>query len=65
MEHVEELLREKPIILPRYLFKYYIRLGITTEELIILIFVIDSGDKAEYNPESISNSLYMDKFKLM
>ena len=65
MEHVEELLREKPIILPRYLFKYYIRLGITTEELIILIFVIDSGDKAEYNPESISNSLYMDKFKVM
>ena len=65
MEHIEELLKEKPIILPRYLFKYYIRLGITTEELMILIFVIDSGDKAEYNPESIANSLYMDKFKVM
>ena len=65
MENVEELLREKPIILPRYLFNYYVRLGITSEELIILIFVIDRGDKAEYNPEAISNALCLDKFKVM
>ena len=65
MEHIEEILREKPIILPRYLFNYYIRLGITAEELIILIFVIDRGDKAEYNPEAISNALCIDKFKVM
>ena len=65
MEHIEELLREKPIILPRYLFNYYVRLGITAEELIILIFVIDRGDKAEYNPEAISNALCIDKFKVM
>lgn len=65
MEHLEEVLREKPIILPRYLFNYYIRLGITAEELIILIFVIDRGDKAEYNPEAISKSLYIDKYKVM
>ena len=65
MEHVEELLKEKPIILPRYLFNYYSRLGITVEELLILIFVIDRGDKAEYNPEAISNSLCIDKFKVM
>lgn len=65
MNNIEEILREKPIILPRYLFNYYVRLGITTEELIILIFVIDRGDKAEYNPEAISKALYMDKFKVM
>ena len=65
MENVESLLREKPIILPRYLFNYYIRLGITSEELIILIFIIDRGDKAEYNPEAIANALYLDKFKVM
>ena len=65
MQHVEEILREKPIILPRYLFNHYVRLGITSEELIILIFVIDRGDKAEYNPEAISTSLCMDKFKVM
>lgn len=65
MEHIEEILREKPIILPRYLFNNYIRLGITSEELIILIFVIDRGDKAEYNPEAISTALCLDKFKVM
>lgn len=65
MEQLEEILREKPIILPRYLFNYYVRLGITTEELIILIFVIDRGDKAEYNPEAISTALSIDKYKVM
>ena len=65
MEHIEEILKDKPIILPRYLFSNYTRLGITTEELLILIFVIDRGDKAEYNPEAISTSLCMDKFKVM
>lgn len=65
MENLEEILREKPIILPRYLFNYYIRLGITSEELIILIFVIDRGDKAEYNPEAISSALCLDKYKVM
>lgn len=65
MENLEEILREKPIILPRYLFNYHIRLGITSEELIILIFVIDRGDKAEYNPEAISSALCLDKYKVM
>ena len=65
MENMEQLLKEKPIILPRYLFNYYIRLGITSEELIILIFIIDRGDKAEYNPEAIANALCFDKFKVM
>lgn len=65
MENIEEVLRERPIILPRYLFNYYVRLGITSEELIILIFVIDRGDRAEYNPEAISNALCIDKFKVM
>lgn len=65
MEYVEEMLKEKPIILPRYLFNYYSRLGITVEELLILIFIIDRGDKAEYNPDAISNSLCLDKFKVM
>lgn len=65
MEELEEILKEKPIILPRYLFNYYVRLGLTEEELIILIFVIDRGEKAEYNPEAISNALCMDKYKVM
>lgn len=65
MEGLENVLRMKPIVLPRFLFNYYLRLGISAEELIILIFVIDEGDKVVYDPESISNSLGMDKYKVM
>ena len=65
MEGLEKILRMKPIVLPRYLFNYYLRLGITAEELIILIFVIDEGDKVMYDPSSIGESLGMDKYKVM
>ncbi len=65
MEEVENLLRERPIVLPRYLFNYYFRLGITSEELIILILIIDKGNKIIYNPEDISLSIGMDKYKVM
>lgn len=65
MEEIEKILREKPIVLPRYLFNYYLRLGITSDELIVLIFIIDKGDRTIYNPEDIAISLGMDKFKVM
>lgn len=65
MEKVVEILKMKPIVLPRYLFNYYLRLGITAEELIVLIFVIDKGYKVVYDPETISQSLSMDKYKIM
>ncbi len=65
MNELEMLLKEKPIVLPRYLFNYYIKLGITPEELIILIFIIDKGDKIVYNPEAISSALSIDKYKVM
>lgn len=65
MEELERLLREKPVILPRFLFNNYLRLGITSDELIILILIIDKGDKVVYNPESISNSIGLDKYKVM
>lgn len=65
MEEIENLLREKPIVLPRYLFNYYLRLGITSEELVILILIIDKGNKVIYNPEEIALSIGMDKYKVM
>lgn len=65
MNEIENILKEKPIILPRRLFNCYLRLGITSEELIVLIFIIDKGDKIIYDPESISTSLGMDKYKVM
>ena len=65
MDNIEKLLKDRPIIVPRYLFNYYLRLGITAEELIVLIFIIDKGDMIVYNPEEIAINLGMDKFKVM
>lgn len=65
MEGIEKILKQKPIILPRFLFNYYLRLGITSDELIVLIFIMDKGDKIIYNPEDIALSLGLDKFKVM
>ena len=49
MNEIKNILKEKPIVLPRYLFNYYLRLGITPEELIILIFIMDKGNTLCYD----------------
>lgn len=65
MNNIESILKERPIVLPRYLFNYYLRLGITSDELIVLIFVMDKGDKIIYNPILLGEELGLDKFRVM
>ena len=60
-----ELLKEKPLIIPKKLFLNYKKLNITEEELIVLIFIINIGDKIIYNPQMIVDSLSIDKYKVM
>lgn len=61
-----DILKEKPIIIPRILFKNYKKLNITEEELVVLIFIIDYGDnKIVYNPELFVRELGMDKYRAM
>lgn len=62
---VIELLKEKPIIIPQILFKNYKNLNITEEELIILIYIINLGDKILYNPDLFTKELNIDKYKAM
>ena len=64
-EKIVSLLASKPLIVPRILFQNYKKINITEEELIILICLINIGEKIPYNPESISKELGMDKFKCM
>ena len=64
-EKIIELMQERPLVIPRTLFKNYHKLNITEEELIVLIYIWDMGDKVVYNPEIIMNDLAMDKFKVM
>ena len=44
-EVVTDILKEQPIIIPKVLLKYYTKLNITEKELIILICIINKGDK--------------------
>ena len=39
---VDSILKDKPIVIPRIIFKNYKRLNITEDELVILIYMIIS-----------------------
>jgi len=64
-EVVISLLKESPLIIPKILFKYYKKLNITEEELLILIILINKGEKVVYNPNLFTEELDMDKYKAM
>lgn len=64
-DNLINILKEKPIIIPRVLLKNYKSLNITEEELIVLIYILNIGDKISYNPEIFVKDLNIDKFKAM
>lgn len=64
-EKVINILKEKPIMIPKVLFTNYKSLNITEEELIILIYIINLGEKIVYNPLDFANALNLDKYKVM
>lgn len=64
-EVVTNVLKEQPIIIPKVLFKYYKKLNITEEELIVLICIINKGDKIIYNPSLFTEEIDLDKYKAM
>ena len=64
-EVVINTLKEQPIIIPKVLFQNYKKLNITEEELIILICIINQGDKMLYNPTFFTDEIGFDKYKAM
>lgn len=64
-EVVINSLKQKPIMIPQVLFKNYKTLNLTEEELIILICLINEGDKVIYNPNFFTEEIGFDKFKAM
>lgn len=64
-EKMLTLLQSKPIIIPRIIFKTYKKLNITEEELVLLLSMIDMGNKIVYNPEYFTSELGMNKYKVM
>lgn len=64
-EVVINVLKEKPIIIPSILFRNYKELKLTEEELIMLICLINEGDKVIYDPCIFMEKIGLDKFKAM
>ncbi len=60
-----ELLKEKPLYIPRILLHNYKKLELSEEELIILIYIINLGDKIIYNPQIFIDNLSIEKYKVM
>lgn len=64
-EVVITALKQQPILVPRVLFNYYKKLNITEEELIVLICILNLGDKIVYDPNFFTKEIDMDKYKAM
>ena len=64
-EIVINIIKEKDLTIPRILFRKYKKLGLTEEELLILICLINNGEKTVYNPNIFTEELDMDKYTAM
>jgi DNA replication protein len=64
-EKVIDILKTPPIYIPKVLFTNYKKLNITEEELVILIYILNLGNKIIYNPQIITDELEMDRYKVM
>lgn len=64
-EVILNILKEAPLTIPKAVFKYYKKLNITEEELLILICLMNKGEKTVYNPNLFTEELNMDKYKAM
>ena len=62
-EQIKELLKEKNIVIPRLLFTKYKSIGLTSEELIFVIYLINEAQI--FNPKQISDELGLNLNEVM
>ena len=62
---VLDILKEHPIFIPKILFTNYKKLNITEEELVILIYILNLGNKIVYDLQIFTKDLNVDKYKAM
>ena len=64
-EVVTDILKEQPIVIPKVLLKYYTKLNITEEEFIILICIMNKGNKIVYDPGFFTEEIGMKPYRAM
>ena len=65
MEQVINLIKERPVFIPRILLNNYKLLNITEEELIVIMVIMSYGDKVSYNPEEFAKEINASRQNVM
>ncbi len=65
MDQIINLIKSKPIIIPRILINNYKLLNITEEELIVIMVIMSYGDRVLYNPEEFAKEINTSKQNVM
>ena len=66
MDNIVNLIKDKPLFIPRLLLKNYKELGISDEELIIIMIIMnEEGDKVIYDPEKFAGVINGNKRSIM
>ena len=65
MDKVKNLIKDRPLFIPRILLNNYKELGISDEELIIVILLMNLGDKVVYDPELFASEINGNKRNIM
>lgn len=60
-----DLLKDRPIVVPRILMNNYKLLDISDSELIIIMVLLSFGDKIDYDPEEFSKVINGSKHEIM
>lgn len=65
MNNVINLIKDKPLYVPRILINNYKLLNITDEELIVIMVIMSYDDKVVYNPEEFAKEIGGSKRNIM
>ncbi len=64
-ERYMELLRDKMFFIPSSIFRNMGRLGITGDEVVVLIFIINMGPRVLYDPEMIAEGTGINRIRVL
>ena len=64
-DNLINLLKDKPLVLPKIFLSNYRKLNITVSELIIIMILYNNGNKIVYNPEEFAKCINSSKHEVM
>ncbi|MDO4394693.1 MAG: DnaD domain protein [Mycoplasmatota bacterium] len=64
-DNLINLLKDKPLVLPKIFLSNYRKLNITDSELIIIMILYNNGNKIVYNPEEFAKCISSSKHEVM